>query len=50
MNDAYFPHYICCFAQRFPRLTNVVIGALLVLVVVVELMSTEAPIVLYQAF
>jgi len=38
------------FARRQPRLMEVVIGVLMIVVVLVELTTTDAPLVLYQAF
>jgi hypothetical protein len=38
------------FGRRHPRLMAMAIGLLMVFVVLVQLTTTEAPVVLYQAF
>lgn len=44
------PERVDKFGREYPRLIGVVIGILMLIVVYVELLTTNAPLVLYQAF
>jgi hypothetical protein len=44
------PAFVDRFGRRYPRLMGLGIGIMLVFVVLVELTTTDAPLVLYQAF
>jgi len=44
------PERVDIFGRQHPRLMGLGIGIMLVFVVLVELTTTDAPLVLYQAF